>query len=409
MKKILSLIVLSFVFCFTVVSCGGSSIEGYEWVEGDWVNWNQNISFNITESHCELRRPEYTIKKTKYIIDTVYSDILGYQTAICKLNDEELSPIVYIDEKREALFVVYDFDQRFYLENEMTGMGQTAESDYYHDLTVQAMEENNVPFNNCLYLLYHLTGMKQYTGYWLSGIDYELLSGNVFYTSVTSYNEPSFGEQTEKYTRSGQVMAALQVNEDIDEYVLSVSEGAYIYTIVYRSLEDFMIYASKVNRAPKPLYVIKTVGKGHYRLYDSETGESLNEYRFSLTEEGWLGTDSESGWRYDEYNNFIFSKPNRVFPFSHNDDWELSRNGVKGEIISYHETANQFEIWHQFVIYELDNMCDDGKRYIRQYRRYFEPLPALEGELATHTLLYDIISNSDYEAQRRGMFRKYDE
>ncbi len=251
--------------------------------------------------------------------------------------------------------------------------------------------------------------MKQYTGYWLSGIDYELLSGNVFYTSVTSYNEPSFGEQTEKYTRSGQVMAALQVNEDIGEYVLSVSEGAYIYTIVYRSLEDFMIYASKVNRAPKPLYVIKTVGKGHYRLYDSETGESLNEYRFSLTEEGWLGTDSESGWRYDEYNNFIFSKPNRVFPLSHNDDWELSRNGVKGEIISYHETANQFEIWHQFVIYELDNMCNDGKRYIRQYRRYFEPLPALEGELATHTLLYDIISNSDYEAQRRGMFRKYDE
>ena len=196
MNKLLNLIVLSFVFCFTVVSCGGSSIEGYEWVEGDWVNWNQNISFNITESHCELCRPEYTIKKTKYIIDTVYSDILGYQTAICKLNGEELSPIVYIDEKREALFVVYDFDQRFYLENEMTGMGQTAESDYYHDLTVQAMEENNVPFNNCLYLLYHLTGMKQNTGYWLSGIDYELLSGNVFYNSVTSYNEPSFCEQT---------------------------------------------------------------------------------------------------------------------------------------------------------------------------------------------------------------------
>lgn len=109
-----------------ITSCGNSSnnaLEGYEWLEGRWVTENMSSDYEyscaiITKDYCQYTshlwdgevitdlsgQPKLPVK-----IELKYDPFMGDVKAVCEGR-------YYLDEARQQIYWVYDFDQKMYME-----------------------------------------------------------------------------------------------------------------------------------------------------------------------------------------------------------------------------------------------------------------------------------------------------
>lgn len=107
-------------FSIFVVSCV-NLIKGYEWLEGQWVSGEDSydkVCVNITKSYIqfvgELWNDDMNLDnadKQEFTIQIVHNSFIGDVKAIC-IDDH---PRFYIDESRQEIFWLYDFDVKMYL------------------------------------------------------------------------------------------------------------------------------------------------------------------------------------------------------------------------------------------------------------------------------------------------------
>lgn len=389
-----------------LISCGDSPLrdKDLERFIGNWENENAAISLKLTKSCCELKEVndetcDWETRKFKYVVSDVEDDFIGHQVAICEVKDTINIPVVYVDTTRNALFIVQDFDRRVYLVNHEKYMGINAESDYYAYVEQIEYEERlrkyevNVPFNNSLFLLFCFTDIRGIAGRWISGLDYDMLLNKILYTSVSEYSEPAFGEQRIESTRSGQVMAALKKDAATNTLSLAVSSGTHVYSIDYRSIDDWTLY-----EGGSQLYVMNVLETGKYQLYDAETGEGIGVFSVPFAKEGRIGTERNKGWYYEDEFSFTYLFPNSRPQLSENASWE--------DAGSYETSQEEVMTWANGITSRPDNTCKSGRRNYRLYQRYFAEIPSSMDTMSVNDILYYLIRRSDYSEQEHGRFRK---
>ena len=105
-----------------LTSCGetNNKLQGYEWLEGEWSGAAvQQIFVNITPQYYqiagEMWDDEMDIAKADkkdFSIKIIHDTTLGDLKGIC---DGEDSATIYIDESKQSIFWIYDFDKKIYL------------------------------------------------------------------------------------------------------------------------------------------------------------------------------------------------------------------------------------------------------------------------------------------------------
>ena len=394
MKTVFLKVIAIWAIGTMLISCGDSPLRdrALERFTGNWENEDALINLKLTKSYCELKESNYETcdwetRKFKYVVSDVEDDFIGHQIAICELKDTSSIPVVYVDTARNALFIVQDFDRRVYLVNHEKYMGINAESDYNAYVEQIEYEEHsrkyevNVPFNNSLFLLFRFTDIRSIAGRWISGLDYDMLLNKILYTSVSEYSEPAFGEQRIESTRSGQVMAALKKDAATNTLSLAVSSGAHVYSIDYRSIDDWTLY------------------EGGSQLYDAETGEGIGVFSVPFAKEGRIGTERNKGWYYEDEFSFTYLFPNSRPQLSENASWE--------DTGSYETSQEEVMTWANGITSRPDNTCKSGRRNYRLYQRYFAEIPSSMDTMSVNDILYYLIRRSDYAEQEHGRFRKY--
>ena len=105
-------------------SCGAkkSAIKGYEWLEGKWVteDCTSDMFYNcviITSDSYKMTSYNYDGEvvtdlsdrtPTALEIETSYNEMLG--------SDFKTFDVYYIDEQKQQIFWLWDFDQKVYME-----------------------------------------------------------------------------------------------------------------------------------------------------------------------------------------------------------------------------------------------------------------------------------------------------
>ena len=133
MKKLFYSILLVIGLTMFITSCGNSSnnaLEGYEWLEGRWVNEDEHL-YGPNNKLLDYMY-NYIIITKDFCQYTSYNEDNEVITDLKQKPKQSLSIILqsdpfigdakiiagtsyYIDEARQQLFFIYDFDQKIYM------------------------------------------------------------------------------------------------------------------------------------------------------------------------------------------------------------------------------------------------------------------------------------------------------
>lgn len=127
MKRLFYVLMLTLCVGLLATSCGNSKksskLEGYEWLEGEWKGDEvQQIFVNVTPQYYQVVGEMWdedmnldNADKKDYEIKIIHNDFLGDVKGICDSNDYAT---LYLDESKQSIYWVYDFDQKIYLTKE---------------------------------------------------------------------------------------------------------------------------------------------------------------------------------------------------------------------------------------------------------------------------------------------------
>ena len=126
MKRLLYVLALTLSIGVSFISCNNSTdskLKGYEWLEGKWKGTEtQQIFANITPRYIQIVGEMWDedmnvdkAKKKDYTIKILHNEFLGDIKGICEKED---FATLYIDETKQSIYWIYDFDQKIYLSKE---------------------------------------------------------------------------------------------------------------------------------------------------------------------------------------------------------------------------------------------------------------------------------------------------
>lgn len=126
MKRLLYVLMLTLSIGSSSISCNNSTdnkLKGYEWLEGKWKGTEtQQIFANITPQYIQIVGEMWDedmnvdkAKKKDYTIKILNNEFLGDIKGICETEDYAT---LYIDEAKQSIYWIYDFDQKIYLTKE---------------------------------------------------------------------------------------------------------------------------------------------------------------------------------------------------------------------------------------------------------------------------------------------------
>ena len=126
MKQLLYVLTLALSIGIFTASCGNptdNKLKGYEWLEGKWKGTEtQQIFANITPQYIqivgEMWNEDMNVDKAEkkdYTIKILHNEFLGDIKGICEKED---FATLYIDETKQSIYWIYDFDQKIYLSKE---------------------------------------------------------------------------------------------------------------------------------------------------------------------------------------------------------------------------------------------------------------------------------------------------